>query len=67
MIRRVPISVSQLCELIGVDPIQFRGLEAAKMAVNAEGGISYLAPPVLLIEEPDHEHERHVPAALEGR
>ena len=27
-VERVPISVSQLCELIGVDPKRFRGVES---------------------------------------
>jgi hypothetical protein len=65
--KRLPISVSQLCELVGVDPVQFRGIDAPKASVTADGGLTYHGPLHLLIEEPDHEHERHVSPAREGR
>lgn len=55
-IRRLPLSVSQLCELVGVDPVQFRGIEAPKARVTSEGGLIYDGPLHIAIEVPNADH-----------
>lgn len=49
---RVPISVSQLCELIGVDPARFRGVEPDQCKREGEPRDSSRLWIVLEPEEP---------------
>lgn len=62
---RLPISVSQLCDLLAIDPVQFRGIEAPRARVTAEGGLLYEGSLHIVVEVPDANH-RHLSAERHG-
>jgi len=50
-VKRVPVSVSQLCELLGVEPKDYRGIERGRWIDKVGGGKEWLDEPHLIVED----------------
>ena len=58
-LKRIPLSVSQLCEQLEIDPATFHSIENGRWERDGHGGQRWHTELQIVIEEPDAD-ERHL-------